>query len=84
MLLFHGESYLSIVTSFDAPSVLCACVAARLHPVFGVATRERSRTDTFPEEPLVLLTCIRMAWSLVITLQKALSPRIDAQMQILA
>ena len=42
-------------------------IASRL----GVPTRKRLRTDTFPEEPLVLLTCIRMAWFLFVTLQKA-------------
>ena len=49
-LLFHGESDLSIVSSFGAPSVRCACVAARLHPDSGVPTGERLRTDTFPKK----------------------------------
>ena len=39
-LPFYGESYLSIVTSLGAPSMLCACFPARLHPVSGVETRE--------------------------------------------
>ena len=72
MLLFHGESYLSIVSSFGAPSVLCACVTVRLHPDSGVPTRERLRTDTFPEEAWVLLTCIRMSCFLFATTAESL------------